>query len=152
MADDRGPSVKSARIEVRMGDVQVVLEGEPEFVMTAYREVQEGLSRAFAESVTAKAEPRREPKDYDEAHSVASRAPARSGEKARRDILWLSRCEDGVRKVYAAPRRGFAGSRFAKSFGLGAVNHVFVDDDRLLRALKHDAETLWLVVDPALPQ
>src|SRR5262249_38729545 len=136
---------KPARLEVHVGEVHVVLEGDPSFVLRAYKEVQAQVSTAIQVSAPKPA-PERQQRHIPRAVPHAGRSEARKHGRDR-GVLWVSRCDHALRKVYAAERGDFAASPFAQRYGLSEVNHIYVEDDRILRALKHDAETLWFEVD-----
>src|SRR5262249_24190485 len=128
----------------------------------AYKEVQAQVTSAIQECKAPAPAGRVEP--------APSRSPAvrpmhahrpqtpmsRSADATRGEaphgVLWVSRCGQAMRKVYATERRGFAASRFATRYGLSGVGHIFVEDERILRALKRDTETLWFEIDPPSPK
>ena len=144
MTDEPGDTPKAARLEVKIGaDVHVVLEGDPAFVMEAYRQVREDVAKAAAAAAAAA------PTSQEAAPVVE--APAQSTAElppASRRVLWLYRCDDEMRTVYAAERAAFASSQLAQRYRLGRVDRVYVEDDRILRALRHGARTLWRELGP----
>src|SRR5262245_39158338 len=107
---------KPARLEVHVGEVHVVLEGDPTFVLSAYKEVQAQVATAIQVSAPPR-EPEREARHVPLTVKRPSRGEARK-RAAARNVLWVSRCDHAIRKVYAAERMSFAGSPFAKRFGL----------------------------------
>lgn len=140
-----------ARLEIRIGaHVHVILEGDAAFVMQAYERVQKDV----AEAVLREQSDERDERGEAAKGKRAPRSPERRREGrsdrlgASEDILWVYRCEDELRTVYATQRSQFADTRFAKALGIGGVERVFVEDDRLLRALRRGSRTLWRELEP----
>ena len=132
---------KPARLEIRVGEqVHVVLEGDPAFVMEAYGRVQADVVRALTSAA---------PLEDAEAPPLAPREEE-SVERLREsgDLLWVYRCEDDLRTVYATRRSRFAATRFAQAYGVGRAERVYVEDERLLRALRKGSRTLWRELEP----
>jgi hypothetical protein len=140
MTDEQGRDAKPARLEVKIGaDVHVVLEGDPAFVMEAYRQVREDVAAAAAASSPAASSSQEAAPVVDQKADLPP---------ASRRVLWLYRCDDEMRTVYATERASYAASTFAKRFQLGKIDRVYVEDDRILRALRHGARTLWRELGP----
>lgn len=143
--DDSKP--RHARLELRMGDdVHVVLEGDPDFVMRAYQRVQENVAQAMVQSA---------PLSSTEGPPETAAATAReqgqevSQKLARdRDLVWVYRCEDEMRTVYCSKRSRWRDTLFVQAYGLGGVERIYVEDERILRALRRGAQTLWRELEP----
>jgi hypothetical protein len=156
-----------ARLEIRLDDgTEIVLEGDPEFVMSAYDRVKADLKdkgedkpkASQEEAVVTSPENRplqrlrdeweEDPPAYDW-ESVESDDVDPTVAPGNGSIVWVYRCGDEMRSVYALRRKEFSRSRFAHIFGLRKTSHIFVEDDRIARALRGRAKTLWREMDPA---
>jgi hypothetical protein len=134
---------RHARLELKMGDdVHVVLEGDPAFVMEAYQRVQENVAKALVDKSTAP-EPTASSEGEAEGEDLHAKL-ARDG-----DMLWVYRCEDEMRTVYCTRRERFRRLPLVRAYGLGGVDRVYVEDERILRALRRGARTLWRELEPA---
>jgi hypothetical protein len=156
-------------MQVRLADgTEVVLEGEPDFVMAAYDRVKADLGggpkTVPAPDPDGEEQPVTSPEnrplqrlrdewldepDSDEWGAEDLRPPAGPGEgEADQNIVWIYRCGQEMRSVYALKRKTFNRSRFARIFGFKKIAHIFVEDDRVARALRGRAKTLWREMDP----
>lgn len=150
------PQGRTARLELRLGeDVHVVLEGDPAFVMDAYQRVKDDVTNAVlaaaARGASAQGGAQAQPAPVDDGAEAVGLA-AGGDPPAGGPVVWVYRCGEDMRTVYAAERTIFAATRFARAFRLGGVGRVYVEDDRVLRALRHGARTLWRELDPAALQ
>jgi hypothetical protein len=165
---DESATKPPARLEIKVGDdVHVVLEGDPAFVMEAYRQVQDDVARAVAsaaEHAPDEAPSAMSPRDtFDEDEAAAfehsdpkmGAAPAVEDPAAgfdeldaRGSVVWLYKCDDDMRTVYANDRSVFDNTPFAKAYGLAGIKRVYIEDERILRALRGRSRTLWREMEP----
>jgi hypothetical protein len=145
--DGQDDKKRYARLELKMGDdVHVVLEGDPDFVMSAYQKVQENVANAMVTNA---------PVSSTEGPPVGAAESARAeGEEVTqklsqaRDLVWVYRCENEMRTVYCTKRTRWKDTTFVKAYGLGGVEKIYVEDERILRALRRGALTLWRELEP----
>jgi hypothetical protein len=133
---DSAEEAKPARLEVKVGEVHIVLEGDPEFVTSAYERVRGDITAAMRQ---AEESAPHKPPDLSE---TTDKLPVAG------DLLWVYRCEDDMRTVYAVQKKKFASTPFARAYGLANIERVYVDDDRILSKLREGARTLWRELEP----
>ena len=140
MSDEQAPK---AKLKIKTDDFTLDLEGDSEFILSAYISVRDEIVRRLNHKIKPPAP--KKPDKFD--GKFSGRSPY---ENPQEDYLWVYSCHDIYNKVYVINRANLESSYLSRLIDIKRVKKIFIERDQseLLSSVLSEGKTLWSELTP----